>query len=66
MVWGIFLVVLVNIITGSARTVRPKCPHEICPKEAILGLNQHFLGLKRGKIEGLQLLIRQQGENASY
>jgi hypothetical protein len=35
-------------------------------KEGILGLNRLFLGLKMGKIRGLQLLIRQQGENASY
>jgi hypothetical protein len=35
-------------------------------KAAILGLNRLFLGLKRGKIGGLQLLIRQQGKNASY
>jgi hypothetical protein len=35
-------------------------------KEGILGLNRPFLGLKRDKIGGLQLLIRQQGENASY
>jgi hypothetical protein len=34
-------------------------------KEGILGLNRPFLGLKRGKIGGLQLLIRQQGKNAS-
>jgi hypothetical protein len=35
-------------------------------KEGILGLNRRFLGLKAGKIGGLQLLIRQQGENANY
>jgi hypothetical protein len=35
-------------------------------KEGILGLKGHFLGLKRGKIGGFQLLIRQQGKNASY
>jgi hypothetical protein len=34
-------------------------------KEGILGLNQPFLGLKMGKIRGLQLLISQQGKNAS-
>jgi|ERR1039458_82702 hypothetical protein len=34
-------------------------------KEAFWGLNRHFLGLKRGKIGGSQLLIRQQGKNAS-
>jgi hypothetical protein len=34
-------------------------------KEGILGLNRPFLGLKRGKNGGLQLLIRQQGKNAS-
>jgi hypothetical protein len=35
-------------------------------KEGILGLNRPFLRQKMGKIEGLQLLIRQQLKNASY
>jgi hypothetical protein len=35
-------------------------------KEAILWLNQPFLGLKMGKIVGLQLLIRQQSKNANH
>jgi hypothetical protein len=34
--------------------------------EAFGGLKGHFLGLKMGKIGGLQLLIREQGKNASY
>jgi hypothetical protein len=40
-------------------------PAGISRFQAILGLNQPFLGLKRGKIEGLQLLIRQHYRNAS-
>jgi hypothetical protein len=35
-------------------------------KEAKQGLKRHFLGEKMGKIRGSQLLIRQQGKNASY
>jgi hypothetical protein len=34
--------------------------------EGILGLNRPFLGLNRGKIRVLMLLIRQQCKNASY
>jgi hypothetical protein len=35
-------------------------------KTAFLGKNRAFWGQKVDKIGGLQLLIRQQGKNASY
>jgi len=35
-------------------------------KEVKQGLKWAFLGQKRSKNRGLQLLIRQQGENVSY
>jgi hypothetical protein len=41
-------------------------PVKIVRKASFLGLKGRFLGLKMDKIGGLQLLIRQQGKNATY
>ena len=53
--------------SGFSTCNAANCQHDfLAEKAAILGLKGHFLGLKRGKIGGLQLLIRQQDKNASY